>query len=69
MYRVFTVHDLVLQHIVSMQKKGGWKLVHFNVLNPKMQEFGLNKTICLRVSPFSGPRSTATLPRAITDTA
>ena len=26
--------------------KGAWIFVHFHVLNPKMQEFALNKTIC-----------------------
>ena len=58
----------VLQHIVSMPKKGGWKFVSFNMLNSKMQEFGLNDTVCLRTSQFSGPRSTATLLRAIIET-
>ena len=42
---VFTVLGPVLQHIVSMPKRGGWKFVHFYVLNSNMQEFGLNKTI------------------------
>ena len=67
MYKVFTLLGLVLQHIVLMPKKGGWKFVCFNLLNSKTREFGLDKTECLRISPFSGPRSTATL-RAITDT-
>ena len=39
---------IYLQHIVPMTKRGEWKLVHFDVLNPKMQEFGLNKTIYWR---------------------
>ena len=66
MYRVFMVHDPVLLQIVSMPKKGVWKCAYFNVLNSKMQEFGLNETVCLRISLFSGPRST--LLRSIADT-
>ena len=64
----FHVLGLVLQHNTSMPKIGGWEFLHFNLPNSKIQEFGLNKTVCLRISPFSGPRSTATLLQAITDT-
>ena len=41
----------VVPHIVPMTKGGGgaWKFVHFDLLNSKMQEFGLNKTICWRI--------------------
>ena len=52
MYRVFTVLGPVLQRNVSMLKKGEWKFVHFNELNSKMQDIGLNETVCLGVSPF-----------------
>ena len=50
------------------EKSGGWKFVHFNGLKSKVQEFGLNKAVWLIISPFTGPRSTATLLRAITET-
>ena len=51
----------VLQHIVPMTKKGGWEFVHFDVLNPTTQDFGLNKMIRSRISPITAPMSAATL--------
>ena len=35
-----------LLHVVPMPTNWKWKFAHFDVLNPKTQEFGLNKTIC-----------------------
>ena len=34
--------------------------MHFDVLNSKMQDFRLNKTICYRISPSTALMSTTT---------
>ena len=66
--RVFTVLGPVLQHIISMLKKKGTEICVFQCAKFENAEFGLNQTVCFRISPFSGPRSIATPLRAITDT-
>ena len=58
-------HRQLARHIspiyCSDDEKVGWKFVHFDVLDSKMQEFGLNETTCWRICSYTSKRSHFTL--------